>query len=178
MPRIRTLAIGAAVVLVVIVVALLLTLPMIVRRVAVDQLTRMTGRAVELERVEINLFTGRVALAKLRLAQRAAKEAALELEGLEVRVSLPSLVTKHARVASLTVTGPRVRAARLTATEFDFSDLLALIPPADPNAKPSGRTVTIERLAVKGGDLIARDAVTATEWKLEGLTVDGVLRRV
>src|SRR5205814_1454666 len=94
-------------------------------------------------------------------------------DGLEVRVSLPSLVTKHVRVHSLSLTAPRIRAARLTATEFDFSDLLALIPPADPNAKPSGRTVTIERIAMTGGNVFARDAVTTTEWKLEGIAVDG-----
>src|SRR5947207_14084935 len=173
MPRLRTVGIAAAVLVVLLVTALLVALPEIVRRVAIDQLMTRTGRAVSLERVELNLFTGRFALAKFRLAQRGSKDPALDLDGLEVRVSLPSLVTKHVRVHSLSLTAPRVRAARLTATEFDFSDLLALIPPADPNAKPSGRTVTIERLAVKGGDLIARDAVTATEWKLEGLTVDG-----
>src|SRR5438093_162303 len=173
MPRLRTLAIAAAVLLVVVVTALLVALPMIVRRVAVDQLTRMTGRAVELERVELNLFTGRVALAKFRLAQRGTKDPALDLDGLEVRVSLPSLATKHVRVQSLTLTAPRVRVARLTATEFDFSDLLALIPPADPKAKPSGRTVTIERIAMTGGGVFARDAVTATEWKLEGIAIDG-----
>jgi hypothetical protein len=48
-----------------------------------------------------------------------------------------------------------------------------LIPPADPNAKPSGRTVTIERIAMTGGNVFARDAVTTTEWKLESIAVDG-----
>src|ERR1051326_6327063 len=159
MPRLRTVGIAAAVLVVLLVTASLVALPEIVRRVAIDQLTTRTGRAVSLERVELNPFTGRLALAKLRLAQRASKDAALEIDGLEVRLSLPSLVTRHARVASVTLTGPRVRVARLTPTEFDFSDLLALIPPADPNAKPSGRTVTIERVVLNGGDVVARDDV-------------------
>src|SRR6185436_6791199 len=68
---------------------------------------------------------------------------------------------------------PQVHVARLTPTEYDFSDLLNLIPPADPKAKPSGRTATIERLTVKGGTLIARAAVTATVWKIESLDVEG-----
>src|SRR5262245_58195392 len=121
MRRFRTVAIVVAVVLVVLVAITVAVLPMVVRRVAVDQLTKMTGRAVALERVELNRFTGRVALARFRLAQRGSNDPALEVDGLEVRVSLPSLVTKHARVVSLTVTGPRVRVARLTETEFDFS---------------------------------------------------------
>ena len=172
-PRLRTVAIAAAVLLVVVVTALLVALPEIVRRVAVTQLTRLTGRAVALERVELNLFTGRVALSRFRLAQRNSSEPAFDLEGAEVRVSVASLVTSHARVASVTLTRPRLRVARLTPTEFDFSDLLALIPPADPKAKPSNRTVTIERVALSGGELTARDDVTATAWKVEGLTIDG-----
>ena len=82
MPRFRTLAIVATVLFVVVVTGLLIALPMIVRRVAVDQLTRLTGRAVELERVELNLFTGRVALAKFRLAQRGTKDPALDASSL------------------------------------------------------------------------------------------------
>ena len=172
-PRVRTVAIAAAVLLVVVVTALVVALPEIVRRVAVTQLTRLTGRGVSLDRVDLNLFTGRVALGRFRLAQRNSSEPAFELDGAEVRVSVPSLVTRHARVASVSLTRPRLWVARLTPTAFDFSDLLALIPPPDPHAKPSNRTVTIERLALTSGEVAARDDVTATAWKVEGLTIDG-----
>ena len=70
--------------------------------------------------------------------------------------SVPSLLTRHVRVASLTVTAPRVYVARLTPTEFDFSDLLALIPPADPNAmaaaNPNVARVMIPVIASTGKD--------------------------
>src|SRR5712692_60101 len=147
MPRWRSLGIAAVVLILLVVTALLIALPTIARRVAVDQLSRMTGRAVSLERVELNVFTGRLGLTHFRLAQRGSNEPALEVDGLEVRVSIPSLLTKHIRVPGITLTAPRLYVARLTPTEFDFSDLLALIPPADPEARPSGRTVTIERVA-------------------------------
>ncbi len=173
MPRPRTVGITAAVVLVLLVVGLVIALPLIVRRVAVDRLTQMTGRTVSLHAVGLNLFTGRVALDRFRIAQRGSTDPALELEGLEVRVSIPSLLTNHARVKSLTITAPRLHVARLTETEFDFSDLLALIPPADPNAKPSTRTISIDRIVLSSGAVMARDDVTKTSWKLEDLTIDG-----
>jgi uncharacterized protein involved in outer membrane biogenesis len=173
MPRPRTVGVITAVVLLLLVTGLLVALPEIVRRVAVDRLARMTGRAVALERVGLNLFTGRIALDRFRLAQRGSADPALELEGLEVQVSVPSLLTKHVRVASLTMTAPRLHVARLTPTEFDFSDLLALIPPADPDAKPSTRTVGVERIVLTRGAVIARDDVAGTAWKLEDLSVDG-----
>jgi hypothetical protein len=173
MPRPRTVGITAAVVLVVLVTGLLIALPLIVRRVAVDQLTQMTGRAVSLHAVGLNVFTGRVALDRFRIAQRGSTDPALELGGLEVRVSIPSLLGNHVRVKSVTITAPRVYVARLTETEFDFSDLLALIPPPDPNAKPSTRTIAIDRVTLTSGAVTARDDVTKTAWKLEDLTIDG-----
>ena len=174
MPRRRTVvAISAAIFLVVLVIGLFIALPMIVRRVAVDRLARMTGRAVTLERVGLNPFTGRVALERFRLAQRGSADPALEVEALEVRLALTSLFGQHTRVKSLTLTAPRLHVARLSATEYDFSDLLALIPPADPKAKPSTRTVGIDRVTLTRGAIIARDDVTRSTWTLDDLTVDG-----
>ncbi len=88
MPRLRTVLIVVALVLVVGLTALAIALPEIVRRVAVDRLTRMTGRAVSLERVELNPFTGRFALARFRLAQRQSKDPALDLDAMKDRYPL------------------------------------------------------------------------------------------
>src|ERR671936_638808 len=114
MPRPRTLGLIEAVLLVVVVTGLLVALPTFVRRVAVDRLARITGRAVRLERVELNLFTGRLALVGFHLAQRDSREPALEVDGLETRVALPSLFTNHVRITSVTLRGPRIHVARLT----------------------------------------------------------------
>ncbi len=143
MPRLRTIVLAFGALLVLLLAATFVVLPPVVRSVAVDRIARLTGRATALEKVEINVLTGRVALRGFRLAQRGSGDPALEVEALEVRLSLASLVTRHIRVASLTVTSPSVHVARLSATEFDFSDLLALVPPPDPG-KPS-TYVTLER---------------------------------
>ena len=107
MPRKRTLAFAALILIVVVVTVLLVALPTIARRVAVDRLSQLTGRVVSLDRVEVNIFTGRVGLTRFRLAQRGSNDPALELDGLEVRVSILSLLTKHVRVPSITLTAPR-----------------------------------------------------------------------
>jgi uncharacterized protein involved in outer membrane biogenesis len=173
----RRILVIAATVLGALVVVLLIVLPLIVRRVAVDRLTRMTGRAVALADVDLNLFTGRAALHRFRLAQRGSDAAAVEIERLEVRVALTSLVTGNIRVSELVLTGPRLYVARLGPGRFDFDDLLALIPPADP-AKPPAKsttTVTLERLSLVRGRVVTRDEAVApvSTWKLEDLTIDG-----
>ncbi len=174
--RRRTLVIAAAV-LGALVVLLLIVLPLIVRQVAVDRLTKMTGRAVALADVDLNLFTGRTALHRFRLAQRGSDAPAVEIERLEVRVALTSLVTGNIRVSELVLTGPRLYVARLGPGRFDFDDLLALIPPPDP-AKPPAKsttTVTLERLSLVRGLVVARDEAVApvSTWKLEDLSIDG-----
>jgi uncharacterized protein DUF748 len=167
----------AAVALGAFIVVLLVVLPLILRAVAVRQLGRITGRAVALADVDFNVFTGRAALHRFRLAQRGSDAPALEIDRLGVRIALTSIVTRNVRVSELTVVAPRIHVARLGAGRFDFDDLLALIPATDPAQPPPKSTtaVTLERLTVEHGLVVARDeAVTpASTWRLEDLVVDG-----
>jgi hypothetical protein len=174
--RRRTLIIAAAA-LGVFVVVVVVVLPLIVRRVAVDQLSQLTGRAVALADVDLNLFTGRVVLHRFRLAQHGSDAPALELDRLEVRVAPTSLVTGNIRVSELVLVTPRLHVARLGPGRFDFDDLLALVPPPDPAKPPakSTRTVTLERLSLTRGLVVARDeAVTpASTWTVDDLSIEG-----
>ena len=173
--RVALIATGA--VAIVMAVALILALPLIIREVAVKQMAGATGRAVALASVELNLFTGRVALNGFRLAQKDSTDPAIEIERLEVRVAPTTLVRENVLIKELTVTRPRFHATRLAADRYDFSDLLALIPPPDPKPKkPSTTTVTVQRLRIIGGGLVARDEVPhpASVWRIDGLDLDAV----
>jgi uncharacterized protein involved in outer membrane biogenesis len=156
-------------------VVLLVVLPLILRRATVDRISRLTGRAVALADVDLNVFTGRVALHRFRLARHGSDAPALEFDRLEVRVALTSVVTGNIRVRELTLTAPRVYVTRLGAARFDFDDLLALVPPPDPTAPRSPTTITLERLTLERGLLVARDeAVTpASTWRIEDLAANG-----
>jgi uncharacterized protein involved in outer membrane biogenesis len=174
--RRRTLLIAAAVAGVLFVV-LLIVLPIIVRRVAVDRLSRMTGRAVALADVDLNLFTGRLVLHRFRLSQHGSDAPAVEIDQLAVRVAPTSLVTSNIRVREVALTAPRIYVARLGPGRFDFDDLLALIPPADPSKPPAKSTtaITVESLSLVRGLVVARDEAVspATTWKIDQLSVDG-----
>ena len=156
---------------------LLIVLPLILRWVTVDRISRMTGRAVALADVDLNVFTGRLVLHRFRLAQRGSDAPALEIDRLGVRIALTSVVTGNIRVRELTLIGPRVYVTRLGAGRFDFDDLLALVPPPEPNKPPpkSTSTITLERLTLERGLLVARDAAVtpASTWRIEDLMVTG-----
>src|SRR2546428_11743867 len=122
----RALKILAGVLLALIVVGavVLAALPEIIRRVAVNQASKLTGRTVTLEDVDLNVFTGHLALKGLKLAKRGVNERAIELERLDVRVDYLPLLRHDVRVAELAVAGATVLGLRRRPGEVDVSHLL------------------------------------------------------
>ena len=135
----RALKLGLVVVAVVLVLggAFLWALPEIVRRVALDQIPKRTGRAAAIEDVVLNLFTGHLAIKKFRFAEREGPEPFVEFERLDLRLSLPALVRSHVRLKEITLAAPSVRVVRTGPAEFNFSDLLAgsSAPKPEPRAR-------------------------------------------
>ena len=84
--RARKILVAVVAGLVVIVAVALAILPEIVRRVAVDQVPKLTGRLLALDDVDLNLFTGHLALKGVRILKHGVNERALELERLDVRI--------------------------------------------------------------------------------------------
>lgn len=170
----RRVALAALLGFVVVAGVALAALPEIVRRVAVDQLTTLTRRAVAIDDVDLNLFTGRVTINGFRLAHRDAPDAALAFDRLGVRVAYTPLLTRHARIMEIHLVAPRVHVTRTGPETFDFSDLLALIPPADPTQPASRWTVALDEMIVERGVIVALDRVTdpASEWRVEDVAVD------
>src|SRR4030081_3424318 len=67
-------------------IAFVWSLPEIVKWQALTQIPAITGRAAAIEDIDINLFTGRVAIKKFRLAEPDPAQAFVELERLGGRV--------------------------------------------------------------------------------------------
>ena len=162
-------------------IAFIWTLPEIVKWQALKQIPAITGRAVAIEDIDINLFTGRVAIKNFRLAEPDPAQAFVELERLDVRVVPWSPIFGHVRVTELVLTAPTVKLVRVSSTVFNFSDILARLattagpppPPAEPATK-SRWTIGIERFALIRANINATDrAVTpVSEWKVQDLSID------
>jgi hypothetical protein len=149
-------------------------LPELIRRQAVTRIPRITGRATSIGDIDLNLFTGRLVIKNFRLAERDPRQAFMEFERLEARWSWPSLLGAHIRLKDVRLVAPTVQLARTGPTEFNFSDLLGLIPPADPKAKPSRWKFTMERLALVLGNIVLRDDAVSppAKWRIQGLTIE------
>jgi uncharacterized protein involved in outer membrane biogenesis len=173
MSRRRTIWLVVAAVLLVLGGALLWALPELIRRQAVTQIPKITGRAASIGDIDLNLFTGRLVVKTFRLADRDPQKVFVEFERLEARWSWPSLLAAHIRLKDVTLVSPTVQLARTAQGEFNFSDLLALVPPADPKAKPSRWTFTMERLGLVLGNIVIRDEAVSppATWRIQGLTI-------
>jgi Domain of Unknown Function (DUF748) len=180
-PSRRALKIFAGVVLVLAVVGaiILAALPEIVRRVAVDQAFKLTGRTVTLDDADLNVFTGHLALKGLKVIKPGVNERAVEVERLDVRVNYLPLFRHDVRVTELTLMGATVNIVRRGPVDFDFSDILdrlrgdASVQSSKP-AAGSEWTVTLDRVSVRRLKAAARDLTTSPEsaWRLDDLTLD------
>lgn len=179
----RALKVLAGVVLALVVVGavVLAALPEIVRRVAVNQASKLTGRTVSLDDVDLNIFTGHLALKGLKLVKRGVSERAIELERLDVRVDYLPLLRHDVRVRELAVVGTTIDVVRRGPVEFDFSDILdnfhggdTAAQPSKPATAPSRWTVTLNTVSVRRLTVNARDLTTSPEsaWRLDDMTLD------
>jgi hypothetical protein len=168
-----TLVIAASVLL--LAGGLLWALPEIVRRVALDRIPRVTGRAVAIGDIDLNLFTGRLAIKGFRLADRPGPEPFVELERLDVRVAPLALLRAHVLVRDIALVAPTVRVVRTGPAELNFSDLLVgtTEPAPDPVPAPSRWTVTVERLHVARGRIDVDDRAVSppAEWLVQDLDI-------
>src|SRR5215813_2911670 len=94
MRRRRWLLLVAGLVLVTVTLVLVL-LPTIARRVAIARIHTLTGRPVAIERVDVNLFTGRVAVTGFRLDEPDGRAPFADFARLDLRLHLPSLLIGH-----------------------------------------------------------------------------------
>jgi hypothetical protein len=151
-------------------VAILAFAPEIVRHAAILRLESLTRRRVSIERVELSLLTGHVAVHGLRVAEREGAGTLATIARLEGRVHRRSLWRLHLWLEDLSITGTELRVVRQSPTRFNVSDLLER--PAERRARTP---VTIDRLRIADSALVFEDRTLtpARTWKVERIDVDG-----
>jgi hypothetical protein len=155
--------------LVVLVGAVLLALPPIVRRVAVNQLRASTGREVTIDRVRLNLFTRRITIDGLRIPDPGAPPL-LEFARLEAHFRFWPLLRGRVHIDSAELTDPMLRIVRVAPDRLNASDVVARM--TSGGKRPLN--VTLDRFALANGSIAIEDRTTSPpgRWEAAGLTVD------
>jgi len=177
--RRRPILLAAAILVVAMVSAGLWYLPEFARRMAVEQVIAITGRQATIEDVDLNLFTGYVAVKGFRLAEREGQgpEPFMRFERLEAQIFLPALVLFDVRLRHVGLTGLEAKVIRTGESEFNFSDILAHIPRAAPSEpKPSRFSVTFDRVALTRTRVRIEDQTVTppADWSLQSLDAEAL----
>jgi len=161
----RRVLVGVLIALLGLAVVGVIALPGIVRWVVVRQVAAATGRPVRLDRLELSLRHGRLALHGLRVMDRDGGPLAT-LEHVDVRFSPRALLRGHGHVTAAAFHGLTVRVVRTGPSQFNISDLLAR------RAEKAGKApvLTIERLALEGALVIEDRTLTpARTWRVDAV---------
>jgi hypothetical protein len=144
------------------------TLPELVRRVLVWRLEALSGRPVAIERLELNVLTGQLAIHGLRIDDRDEPRPLAHAERITARLHRRSLLGLHVWVEDLVVERSSVRIVRLAANRFNISDLL------DRPRRRGLVGVTVDRLLVTDGTVLLEDRTLAPPrtWTSERITLD------
>src|SRR5919109_2263697 len=149
--------------------AMVVMTPDIVRRAAVWRLEVLTQRRVTIDRVDVNLFTGDVAVHGLSIADRDEPGDLARVELIKARVHRRSLLEFHVWVKDLVVERSSVRIVRFAGNRFNISDLLDR--PARP---PSGLGVTIDHMRITDSTVVLEDRPLRPPrtWKSERIAIE------
>ncbi len=110
-------------VLLVVVATTLYALPTVARQVAISRLQAITMRPVSIDRVDVQLLSGRFMIHGLHVAEPDGGTPFADCERLDVRLHLLSLLRGHIWVRELVLQKPTLRVVRLV-KDFNFSDLI------------------------------------------------------
>src|SRR5439155_171814 len=130
-------------------VAVLSFAPEIVRHAAIMRLESLTRRRVTIERVELNILSGHVAVVGLRVADRQGPGTLAKVDRIEGRIHRRSLWRLHVWIQDLAIGGTDVRLVRLP------SGRLRLYLPGDAAVLP-------ESGVIAAGVTVVHDATGGT----------------
>jgi uncharacterized protein DUF748 len=165
--------IAIGVILVALVALLLAALPSIARRIVVSQLGASIGREVTISELRLNLFTRRLSLAGVRVADRSGPPIA-EFERLDVQFRLLPLLRGRLHLDAVALRRPQVRIARVGPNELNISDILARFASKPDAPKKEPFHLTLGQFALTDGGAVFDDRVVIPPrtWEIAGLRVD------
>jgi hypothetical protein len=153
------------------IVTVLIALPFVVRHVAIQRVAAMTGRAVTIGDVDLNLFTRRVVFTDVRIDAAGGAPPLATARRIEARFDLLPLARGRAELDRLVVVQPVVHVVRRDGGSLSVEDVVE-----HWSARPAGEPAraTIEVLTVQDGRItfVDRAVEPAREWVLTGLAVE------
>lgn len=146
--------------------------PQWVRQTAQDQLGKTLGRRVTLQGVDFNLFQLRAGISGLTVYEADGQSPFIRLGQARLQLSLASLRHLAPVVDSVEILAPQVNLARLGATHWNYSDIVARMA-AQPAKPDDGEPAqfSVNNISLTQGALNWDDKVSQTRHEIRDLTL-------
>ncbi|HET9833846.1 MAG TPA: DUF748 domain-containing protein, partial [Vicinamibacterales bacterium] len=148
----------------------LYALPELIRRIAVARIHALTERPTAIERVGVNLLTGRFTVYGFKLMEREGDRPFADFRTLDGRIHLPSLLVGHLWLRELILSDSTVRVVRLPSSEFNFGDLIK----NSGTATGRGIDVTVDHFILQRGTVTLEDQALPQRrtWASDHITIE------
>jgi uncharacterized protein DUF748 len=164
---------ATAVLVAVVLAAIFFVLPPVARWAVVKGVKSATDRNVAVSRLELNLFTGRLALVGLRLDDRHGGPPLAELARVDARFRVLPLVIGRLHLDELIVQAPRINVSRSPTGELSVADLIERYGTGESKSSQPV-DVVLGRMRLDDGRLTFADArvAPARTWDVAGLAAE------
>lgn len=143
-----------------------------IRQTVAEQLGQTLGRRVTLDRVEVQWLHLKAGLNGLTIYEADGQRPFVRVGRVQTQLSLASLRHLAPVLDSLEVTSPEVHLARLDATHWNYSDIVAKLaarPAPPPSSEPA--RFSVNNITLRQGQVTWDDRVSGTRHDIRDLLI-------
>lgn len=136
----------------------------------------LLGRTIRMERLRINIFTGRLRLQDLRIGGADDSTTFFRLDSFDMRMRLWPLLSNRVHVKKITFTGPDVKVYQ-RGNSFSFDDILAHFAgdttavAAEPGKPSKPWEIGIYDISIRNGRVFYKDLALDATWGMNDINL-------
>ncbi|WP_418410007.1 DUF748 domain-containing protein [Alistipes sp.] len=136
----------------------------------------LLGRTIRMERLRINIFTGRLRLQDLRIGGADDSTTFFRLDSFDMRMRLWPLLSNRVHVKKITFTGPDVKVYQ-RGNSFSFDDILAHFAgdttavAAEPEKPSKPWEIGIYDISIRNGRVFYKDLALDATWGMNDINL-------
>lgn len=136
----------------------------------------LLGRTIRMERLRINIFTGRLRLQDLRIGGADDSTTFFRLDSFDMRMRLWPLLSNRVHVKKITFTGPDVKVYQ-RGNSFSFDDILAHLAgdttavAAEPEKPSKPWEIGIYDISIRNGRVFYKDLALDATWGMNDINL-------
>ncbi len=128
------------------------------------------GRIVTMDKLKVNLFTGKAKIIDFKSLEANDKDTFLTFDTLSVKINLFRLLAKEVCINEIRLITPNVPILQDSST-FNFSDIITHFKKEEPDTTPSQWAINLRNITLRNGHIIYKDIPRETGFNMKELSL-------